>query len=420
MKRLLRKVAGVFVATAMVAAMGVTTLAADETENINGNNNVVGNNDPADAVKKKLVIEKELTAYNPEEIEIYAPNITYTYTIAGSDDEAGKKITDTHGTSAKTVAGPSGASITSSISWTNTEKINASSAGIANKKELTIDLSGINFQAAGVYRYKITETCSDTDKAAASVTEGTIAQVRYLDVYVRDPKAGTTETGFQIYGYVLFENNNDINANSVDSADDSVKKAVKTEGFVATTGPDGSTLSADSYYTYNVSVTKKLENDSANSTHEFPFQIDFAKAASGNFNLVASDTTDPVAMATSINRKIADGNSVKFSGIPCGTTVDIIETNDITTVAYKVTTTGADTNITDKLVNGNETTGDDAVVINSTAGQSGEFKKVTFTNTLELISPTGVAMAVLPFVILLGFGVCFMVVSTTKRSEEQA
>ena len=43
-----------------------------------------------------------------------------------------------------------------------------------------------------------------------------------------------------------------------------------------------------------------------------------------------------------------------------------------------------------------------------------------FTNTYELISPTGVALAVLPFVILLGFGVGFMVVSTTKRKEDLA
>ena len=72
----------------------------------------------------------------------------------------------------------------------------------------------------------------------------------------------------------------------------------------------------------------------------------------------------------------------------------------------------------DELLNGGVTS--TAVNVTSTKDQTGTDADITFTNTLELISPTGVAMAVLPFVILLGFGIGFMVISTTKRREEQA
>ena len=423
MKRILRKVASIFIATAMVAAMGVSAFAADENENINGNGTVIGNNDPAAAaLKKTLVIEKELTVYNPETTKVYAPNITYTYAIEGIDDPQ-KVVTDKDGVSATTKKGPSGATITD-VSWANTEKVDASKTGTANTKDITIDFSNVTFsgtgEGAGVYRYKITET--STDKAANGIKEGTIANERYLDVYVRDPRSG--ENGYQIYGYVLFENNNNIDGR--DSATtDTVAQAVKTEGFVATTSPSGN-LTADSYYTYNVSVTKTLVNDSANETHAFPFDFAFTKDASltGNFNLIASyaaaDT--PTEMGATISTTIAHGATVKYTGIPCGTEVEIVETNDIPTSAYKVTTTGADDNISGKLVNNGETTDKDntTVKVKSTTVLTEAEKNfdITFTNTLELISPTGVAMAILPFVILLGFGIGFMVLGTTKRKEE--
>ena len=407
MKRILRKVTSICVATAVVAAMGLASLAA---ENIGGNGTVVGSNNPADPLEKTLIIEKELTAYNPETTQVYAPNITYSYAIAGID--AQKVVTDTDGVKATTKQGPAGATITAEISWANTELIDASATGESNRKDITIDLSGVTFPGAGVYRYQITET--STDKAANSIQDGTISAVRYLDVYVRDPKSG--ESGYQIYGYVLFENNNNIDATSTTT--DTVADAVKTEGFVKTDN-----LTADSYYTYNATVTKTLVNDSANEGHGFPFRFVFTKASgvTGDFNLVASYQTAALAMAASVDTTIAHNGSVTYTGIPCGTKVDIIETNDIATASYKVTSTGADSNVTDLLVNYNENTGATAVEINSTViNTAGSNFTVAFTNTFELISPTGVAMAVVPFVILLAFGFGFMAVSTKKRKEDQA
>lgn len=406
MKRILRKVASLCVAAAMVAAFGVTALATDLPTA-----GTVGDNNPAEPLETTLVIQKELKVYNPSAAEVYGPGITYSYAIAGST--AGRQITDADGVKALTKAGPDGATITSSVAWPNDVKIPASADGEPNLKPITISFGSVTFPGAGVYRYAITETCSG--KAAAGVIGDDTTAVRYLDVYVRDPKTG--ENGYQIYGYVLFVNDDDIDGSS--AATNNLADVKKTQGFVEISSGSGTpTVSADSYYTYNVEVSKTLVNDAANDSNPFPFKLTFTKptGVTGDFNLIAD--TDPLAMDTTVNTTIIPGNSVTYVGIPCGTTVGISEQNNVTAKIYYVTTTGAETNLDNFLLNPDAFT--DAVTVSTTAGAKGEDKTVAFTNTYVLISPTGVALAILPFVILLTFGVGFLVAGTAKRKEDEA
>ena len=406
MKRILRKVASIFVATAMVAALGVSAMAAELPEE-----GVTGDKNPATALETTLVIQKDLKVYNPSADEVYGPGVSYTYTIGAGSAE--KEITDADGVKALTKAGVGAPTITSSISYPIDTKVDAAADGASNLKSIEINFNGVSFPGAGVYRYVVTETCSNK-AACAVVGEEEETTIRYLDVYVRDPKQG--ETGYQIYGYVLFVNNSDINGSSTGNNLDDV---VKTQGFVDTTA-GSTTLEADSYYTYNLEVSKTLVNDAANDTNAFPFTMAFTKPANtGNFNLITADT-DPLAMDASIEKGLANGDSVKYIGIPCGTTVAITEENNVDSKIYYVKTTGADSeNLDNFLLEPQAVT--DEVTVTTTAGEKAtEDKTVAFTNTYVLISPTGVAMAILPFVILLGFGIGFMVISTTKRKEEQA
>ena len=408
MKRIIKKVASIFVATAMVAAFGVSAMATDLSTD-----GTVGDKNPANKLDRTLVIKKELVAYNPESMEIYAPDVTYSYAVEGVTVDA--VITDSDGVKATVKAGV-GTPTVDDVVWEHTDKINASSAGESNEQTTTINFEGITFTGAGVYRYKITET-----KNGDAVTGGTTSDIRYLDVYVRDTRTDDNDdtNAYQIYGYVLFENNNSIDATSTTT--NTVTDAVKTEGFVAN-GSD----TADCYYTYNLTVTKNLVNDNGNINNEFPFELQFSPAVTGTYNLVASYTTDPVELGT-VNRSIKSGsaNAATYYGIPCGTTVKVSEKNNVPTAAYSVTTesddTTNDTNITSAvIINYNETTDPDQVVLTNAAGASGVIaKSVTFTNTLALISPTGVALAVLPFVILFTFGVGFLVAGTAKRKEDQ-
>ena len=131
-----------------------------------------------------------------------------------------------------------------------------------------------------------------------------------------------------------------------------------------------------------------------------------AEIASASINGLVSEPT------------IANGGTVKYVGIPCGTTVEVFETNNVQTSAYKAKCENADTAAAEKLINYNDNS--NTASVTTTADQAGAVKTVTFVNTLELISPTGVALAILPFVILFTFGVGFLVAGTAKRKEDEA
>lgn len=416
MKRILRKVASIFVATTMVAVLGISAMAAESTEL--PAEGVTGDKNPATALETTLVIQKDLVVYNPSEREVYGPGVSYTYSIGAGSAE--KEITDVDGVKALTKAGVGTPGITGSVSYPIDDKVDAAPGGASNLKPITIEFGGVTFPGAGVYRYVVTETC--TNKADVGVVgDNATETVRYLDVYVRDPKDGET-AGYKIYGYVLFAVDDNIDGSSAST--NNLASVVKTQGFVDTTtgsGTGATELKADAYYTYNLEVKKTLVNDAANNDHGFPFTLTFTKpdGVTGNFNLISSDG-DPLAMDASITTTIANGNSVTYTGIPCGTTVGISEKNDIDAKIYYVTTSGAETNLSNAILEPQAYT--DPVTVTTEAGKETSVvdKTVEFTNEYVLISPTGVALAILPFVILFTFGVGFLVAGTAKRKEDEA
>ena len=414
MKRILRKVASIFVATAMVAALGVSAMAAGMPDT-----GIEEGSNLGDPVETTITLYKGLKFYNPDETQIQAPNISYAYAITAGD--ADKQITDDQGVSVKTKAGiTTGLTITGSVAWTDADTVTASAAGTEDLKDIVISFANVTFNAAGVYRYVITETVTPSDPAKAGVTDGGSSATRYLDVYVKD---GDTAGTYVIYGYVCFEKNLDHidDTNGTASAD-----AVKTKGFVDASSTDA-TLTGDSYYTYNVTVGKTLVNDNANINNQFPFTVTFSNTTiTENINLISKNngtvTLAEIAAApiNGLESKptIANGGTVKYVGIPCGTTVNVFETNNVQTSAYKAKCDDADTTAAEKLINYNDAS--NTASVTTTAGETGEAKTVTFVNTLELISPTGVALAILPFVILFTFGVGFLVAGTAKRKEDEA
>lgn len=414
MKRILRKVASIFIATTMVVAMGVSAFAAPI-----GDDGIKEGNTLGDPIDTSITLYKGLKFYNPDETSIQAPNISYSYTIAAGD--ADKRITDDQGVSVLTKAGVNANSVTinsSAVAWTDADTVTASSGGAEDIKAFTLDFANVTFSAAGVYRYVITETPNPGDPATAGVTRVTgYETTRYLDVYVKEDN-----NTFIIYGFVCF-------ANQLGHMDDknakNVAQAVKTKGFVDAKD-SGDPYTADAYYTYNVTVGKELVNDTEHNDNKFPFTVTFSNSTITQNIKLSSDISGTADLqaelaSASINglestANIAHGATVKYIGIPCGTTVDVFETNNVSTAAYTSKCEDADTTAAEKVISLNEDSNTASVVCPANA--AGTSKTVTFTNTLALISPTGVAMAILPFVILLGFGIGFMVLGTTKRKEE--
>lgn len=404
----LKKLGALLLALVLILSLGATAFADTD---LNGTGGVEGDKTTTTS-STKVTLYKELTVFNPTAGTVNAPTISYAYAIASA--AGGNTITDTDNISVVTYPGSDATgtpTITATVAWAPSESVNASATGTKNTKPIEVDFSGVTFQRAGVYRYKITETIADADYTAAGVVNGTISNERWLDVYVKDTNI--------IYGYVLMDADNA----SVTSA------TAKTEGFVATTGTGAKT--ADQYHTFNLTISKTVDNDTyiASTHHQFPFTVTFTNStvtgavkpivtATTNATLTQTDAAAIASFAANAPT-IADGASVTYTGIPMGTTVSIVEKNDVTGTTYAVTTTGADANITNEMVaSGSSTTG--AISITAqTAGYEAD-KTVAVANDMQLISPTGVVLRVAPYILMLAGGVVLLILSRKRRSREEA
>ncbi len=461
MKKGFKRIGAFLLTAVMTLAMNATVFAApgDPVELTNGE--IGGSStfatDKPQTQEKKINIKKELTVYNVNETSINAPTISYTYVItAGAANINVTDATTDHANStavtAKTKAGVGISDITltgttaNTIAWAPTETVTAADDGAANYKDLTIDFSNVVFGAAGVYRYVITETPHDgvATYAATGVTETTSAtnpHVRYLDVYVRPATSGftngATAAEWDIYGYVCMLESEEI----TDAGDTTTTGAVKTNGFVAGTN-DGTDYLADSYYTYNVTVSKTVTNDNyAKNTHLFPFTVLFTNDTvtqpvdiigdpSDTTNTKVTGWTDPASAALSAGNtngvvKIKDGENIKYVGIPNGTSVEVYETNDVSGVTYQVTTVkdGVTPGTVDAAVTDTPTAPTSAVAqaatkaayqstkatITTTADADDDTAhSVAVDNNLQLISPTGFVVRFAPYMLILLGGIFFI------------
>ena len=464
------KIGAVVLAVVMLLALSVTAFAAT-TLNANGEQGAFTSPDTAVSQNKTLVLDKEITAYNKDETAIKSPDISYTYTISAATVADGTKVVDKVGNPVHAAgvnvqvpvkAGVGTPVIANSgvVKWEN-ENMTAADAGASNKKDISIDFSSVPFTGAGVYRYVINEALtSGYTYANSGVTEtkvGTEAgsHARYIDVYVRPVSptpAGKTTTDpeyWDIYGYTCFYNNVTITEDTKTSA------PVKTTGFVAGTTDGTTAVTADSYYTFNVTLNKTVVNDNYGaSTVKFPFTVLFTNAnITKNVDVIGtvkaetvdgwtdpakgamSDGTDNSLIKGIVN--IKSGGEIKYIGIPNGTSVEVYETNVATGITYKVdtklTTSAAATTTDNAVVSGTAPTAAVAQAATKADYQSTKATfsttanadddntyKVEITNTLLLISPTGVAVRIAPYVLLLGCGLTLLVVTRRKRAEDEA
>lgn len=464
MKHYLKRFGSVVLILVLIMSLSVTALAEGEASLTGGEIGGFTEPDTPTTQSKVLILKKELTAFNLDEPEIVAPTISYTYAIEAGP--AGVNVMDAatdhaQGVGALTV--PTKAGITTgitmtgtaanTIAWTNDDTLTASTDGTANYKDLKIDFSNVVFTGPGVYRYKITETPSGY--AAAGVTETKSGEaagshVRYLDVYVKPATTFTTgaaASDWDIYGYVCMYESEEITP----EGDTTTTGAMKTNGFVSGTN-DGTVIKADSYYTFNVIVGKTVVNDAyAKATHAFPFTVIFTNATVSQSidisskpveaNTSVSGFVNPAAAALSEGTTkgivyIKDGATVKYIGIPNGTSVEVYETNDVTGVIYHVvtnlTTTTTVATPDASVTWGTAPTAAEAQAATKAAYESTKSTitttadadddnayKVDVTNTLLTISPTGITLRVAPYALMLCVGLLLLVYSRKRKAKAE-
>ncbi len=449
MKKTLKRLGALALALCLVLALGATAL-ADGEANMTSEAGVIGEfttTDTATTQATSVIIYKEITAYNPETRDANAPATTHNYTIgAGS---AGKDIWDVktaHNPEANvhvvTKAGVGTPTITGTAAGAlalvpGTDKLNASENGTANRFPLTVSFDGIfktgdvaNY-AAGVYRYVINETTTEATKNASGIKEGTVANTLYMDVYV--------DGSGNIYGYVLFTNDNSIDARD-GATTNTVAEAGKTEGFVGNKPDDGvydseATSIADKYYTFNLEISKDVVNDTYIETtkHQFPFTVTLTNSTV-TANVLPIMTVGANATQTALTAApiagtwmptIADSAVIAYVGIPCGTTVKIKEMNNVDGTTYESKSENAGTTAAVKNIFTNEYSNEATVNCGETAlakatenHTATKSKQVLFTNTLKQISPTGVVIRVAPYVLILCAGVVLLVLSRRRKMAD--
>ena len=464
----LKKIGAILLAV-MMTAICTVAWAADGL-----NDGKFGTFSPADTVTtsstKAINIKKELYSDNANDLSVFAPTISYTYEItAGGAGKTIKDATSAHSPAASvtttTIAGvTTGLTYTTSISWSPANTLTDG----ANTQNIVVDFSNVIFTGTGVYRYVITEkTAGKTDSTeianaytAAGVTAAaTGTQIRYLDVYVKpsdsfaplsDTKTAYVAGDWDIYGYVCFTNNNSIDATATGTTAPAESAAGKTNGFVGVDANgdgdynDEGETPADTYYTFNVTISKTLTGDNYSNSHEFPVHVNFTNASVTTGTKLnaevstsgATDYTHNVGDVSALDglAKIANGGSIKYIGIPCGTQVDVYETNDVTGTTYAATLTVDGTEGATKSIVSTSTptafaeyTEQDYNSLKGTITTTADAADATTVHTIEianvmrLISPTGYVARYAPYGLILVGGIVLLIIAKKhkKHTEEE-
>ncbi len=181
--------------------------------------------------------------------------------------------------------------------------------------------------------------------------------------------------------------------------------------------------------TGSLRIGKKVENTlNADDQTTFSFTVDYTYPAGGNpFTVGASDTVTlgpSIATGGSATFTLKNGEHVVLTGLPIGTVVNVKETGVSSYKPSAVVSMGAgtvDNNITgldfgDSLTLAPTLTEDQRTLL---AGKNA----VDVTNTYNYVSPTGVILNVLPYVLMVaiagGMIVLFTVMKRRKAQDNE-
>ena len=288
-------------------------------------------------------------------------------------------------------------------------------------KPISVDFSGVTFAQPGIFRYVITEPSSGNnmtyDTQLNDTTNGTRYQ-RVLDVYV----IRNAEDEYEIGGFVLHEVAGAVNEGETTAADKSsgFVNEYNTTGLTLECQVEGNQSSIDKYFAYT--ITMQNPGNSA-----FNVAADWANA-SGAQNPVANPATsytNEVITAANTNEwtsnadgslsktiYLKDGQKVALDGIPVGTAYSITVAEEDYGPSWVVKGYSRDVEVGgyDTLASGtNDATGNRSL---------GDTEDVIFTLVREGVVPTGVALSILPGVILMGAAAAFFFVMKNRKREE--
>ncbi|MBQ6212561.1 MAG: hypothetical protein IJJ57_06680 [Ruminococcus sp.] len=410
---------------AVSATMLTTNLTANAANMSSADNGVLVTSDTS------LTFTKDIVVHNEENVaSIYGPTITYNYSIAPYEVTNADTITDSAGKTVKAKTGiTGGVSLTDNTAvFTSTEPIELENGKKVISDNLVAAVDLTKFEAAGVYRYKITETPEAGGLAAADIIRDTdnYSADRYLDVYIKNG-----DSGLEVSAFVMFHKG-ESETMTIDGQDTNTTLK-KTTGYDSgdnngsgSSGSDDGNM-ADKYYTYNYTVKKNITGTLADKKHEFPFTVKTTASskAGQNFFVKKNDADAPLGtIGTDVKPGLADGDTLKLIGLPASATVAVSETND-TIDSYKGS--AVKPAITATLLDGdNKTIGFNATALTDYTSSSkdeptknADITGTEFTNALEEMSPTGVILTYIPYAIMLGAALLFIALFIRNKKKDE-
>lgn len=342
------------------------------------------------------------------------PNATFTFSIAAGTAVdatastpaiyAGNDANRVQGLPVLKVDGVVKDSVTFSASDTTydskqgTDTVTIGADQVYAKKVVTVDFSGVDFNAPGIYRYVITEQASSNDGISNDATN-----TRTLDVVVSYSNEETQTLA--VTNYILYPGTKMDAVNvGVDAKDDGFTNSYTTYDLTLTKEVTGNQGDRDKYFKFTVSIS--------GATLGTVYTVDVTTDADAQPSVDGETKTNPAELtatngSVSADYYLKDGQSIVIEGLTAATKFAITEDDyagDGYTTKYKLTDVSAD---------------ESGRVISATAMGAAD-RKVTFINNKTGTVPTGILLDVAPYIVLValvGVGLIALLATKKRRSR---
>lgn len=377
--------------------------------------NVLAENEVASSQNEKNVVVKVNKELDIAE-GITTPTATFTFKFAPKSGQNSANVPY------ETVTPTNGTIPNRTVTYNGSDTLPQGKTAIT---KATDDIfAGVTYENAGEYVYTVSEEQTGWTALANNIDTLTFDTKTYeMHVFVKNKSQGTgtyisnvyfvdttagsttaatakkagnaepgTEGGSKVYKYDLFKNKY-------------TKKAGKTGDSPSTINPNADALT----------ITKKVAGGLASKTKNFTFKLTF-KAASTDETGTYTGTkgSEQIQFTKDVEKEFTlhDGESLVFPDLPAGTKYTLKEegTSGYTpSSAYKENGT---------LKNGAAGTQSQAYTVADVLIGEKENNNIV-TNTLPEVTPTGLLIDNLPFIIMIGLGLFGFILVAKRRREAE-
>ena len=415
------RIATTLVATAMLASLAAPVYAV-EPETVNG---PIGENGYYDDTTNSGIDTFSFAKELEMPVGVDEPVVTFTFTLNPDSPVDGEIAEDTATPTQNTADVQTGkgnvsgtAIFTGSENYTPVDADNDPGTPATTQKAsqtVTINVSsfigtGANqISEPGVYKYKLVEsnTVNATGADADDFTTSDVDRTVYL--FVERINEQLVVTGVELYN------------GPITTVEGAVTNPTKTDSVLNYYMLDGDPDDPDTPPTVvanDMTIEKVVDGTMGNKSEDFTFSFTVnSDTTNKTFNYVVTTdgvpgdeqtatASDPV---TSIN--LSDGDTIKITGLTGTDTVTVEETDNGEgyTTSYRVT--GG------SLVS-NQMKAENVPLAKDTDNTTPISTTITFTNTREAVSPTGLIMDIAPYVLLVVVAAAGCFVFLRKRRED--